>query len=290
MSLQGRVLIMRFLRTTKVRITEIFILLSFIAAVACPLAGQTLDQRLTQQTDFIPQTASPTDQLIEVGSKFQIPLAIEWLDEKEAGALYPLSFRGGSVGELIQSIVQRSPTHQLLVDDRIVHIYSSLAYNNPLNFLNLQITGFNVKAESLLGAEAALRHSINELLYPELYRNGWAGGYGCGCPPEFWKRNITFSGSNLTIRQVLNLIVEESRKFLWVVRLDREELTGEEPKWVGVSINETGHSPLNSRWRFVLLGDELSNKDLKLTADSHPKGQELRRALNQASGSRLRDQ
>ena len=245
-----------------VRITQIFILLFLTGAVACPVAGQTLDERLTQQTDFIPQAASPPDQLIEVGRKFQIPLAIEWLDEKEeVVALRPLSFRHGSVRQLIESIVQRSPQHQFLVDERIVHVHSSIAYDHPLNFLNLQISSFGVKDESLLGAEAGLRHSINQLLYPELYKNGWGGGYGCGCPPEFWKRNITFSGSNLTIRQVLNSIVEESGKFLWVVRLNRKELSGDKPKWLGVAINESGHSPLNTRWRFILLGEERSKND-----------------------------
>ena len=248
------------------RITRIIILLSFTAALACPIAGQTLSERLTQLTDYIPQADSPPDQLIEVGRKFQIPLAIEWLDEKEAGALRPLSFRRGSVGQLIESIVQRSPNHQLLFGERIVQVHSSFAYDHPLNFLNLRISGFTVKDQSLLGAQDILRHSINELLYPELYKGGWAGGYGCGCPPEFWKKDITFSGSNLTIRQVLNLIVEESSKFLWVVRLNREELTGDKPKWLGVPIDKYGHSPLNSRWLFILLGDERSNNDLNPAA------------------------
>jgi len=187
--------------------------------------------------------------------------------EKEAVALHPLSFRGGSVGQLIESIVQRSSRHQLLVDDRIVHVHSSFAYSHPLNFLNLRISSFAVKDESLLGAQARLRHSINELLYPELYKNGWGGGYGCGCPPEFWEQNITFSGSNLTIRQVLNLILEESRKFLWVVTLNREELTGDKAKWVGVPIDKYGHSPLNTRWRFILLGEERSKNELNPTAN-----------------------
>ena len=264
------------------RITLIFILISFTAAVACPVAGQTLDERLAQQTDFIPQPASPPDQLIEVGRKFQIPLAIEWLDEEDVVALPPLSFRRGSVGQLIESIVQRSPQHQLLVDDRIVHVHSSFAYDHQLNFLNMRIGGFAVKDESLLGAQARLRHSINELLYPELYKYGWGGGYGCGCPPEFWKQNITFSGSNLTIRQILNLIVEESRKFLWVVRLNREELIGDKPRWVGVPIDKFGHSPLNTRWRFILLGEDRSNNDLNPGRQpDRDKGHESSGGLNQ---------
>jgi len=236
------------------------LLLSFAAAFVCPVAGQTLKQRLDQQTDFIPQIASSPDQLIEVGRKFQIPLAIELLEEKEVVALPPLSFRGGSVEELIEAIVQRLPEHQLSVDDRIVHVYSFSAYSHPFNFLNLRISSLAVKDQSLLGAQDALRHGINELLYPELYKNGWVGGYGCGCPPQFWEKNITFSGDNLTIREVLNLIAQNSGKFLWVVRLKKEELTGDKPKWLGVPISENGHSPLNARWSFILLGEERSKK------------------------------
>jgi hypothetical protein len=247
------------LQSTKLRITQVCLLLSFAAAYVCPVAGQTINQSLDQQTDFIPQTASPPDQLIEVGRKFQIPLAIEWLDEKEVVALPPLSFRGGSVGELIEAIVQRSPEHQLTVDDRIVHVYSFSAYSQPFNFLNLRINSLAVKDQSLLGAQNALRHGINELLYPELYKNGWGGGYGCGCPPQFWEKNITFSVDSPTIREVLNLIAQNSGKFLWVVRLKREELTGDKPKWLGVPIDESGHSPLNSRWSFILLAEDRSN-------------------------------
>ena len=97
----------------KLRITHVFILLSLTAAVACTFAVQTLDERLTQQTDFIPQPASPPDQLIEVGRKFQIPLAIEWLDEKEEvvtpSALFP-PWLCGTVDRIHRTALTSAPT------------------------------------------------------------------------------------------------------------------------------------------------------------------------------------
>lgn len=239
----------------KLLITGIVFLMYFAAASAEVIAGQTLGQKLALHSDFAVENASPADQLIEVARRFRIPMAVEWLEDENEITPLPLSFRGGSVDQLIESIVKRSPGHQLFIDDRLVHVYSSFAYSHRFNFLNLRITSFVVKDQSLLCAEFMLRHSIDELLYPEVYKGGWNGGYGCGCPPEFWKPEISISGSNSTIREILNMIIAGSGKFLWVVRLNREELSGDRPMWEGVPRDGSGDSPLNTRWRFVLLSE-----------------------------------
>ncbi|HYJ47236.1 MAG TPA: hypothetical protein VEV81_11555, partial [Pyrinomonadaceae bacterium] len=75
----------------------------------------------------------------------------------------------------------------------------------------------------------------------------------------FWKKNITFSGEDLTIREILTRIIEESGNALWVVQLSRSEFAGKRPKWVGIPLDDHGHSPLNTRWRFLPLSEERSN-------------------------------
>ena len=226
-------------------------------------SAQTLQERLEQQTAFIPQNSSPAEQLIEVAQRFKIPMAIEWLDQKSAQSKSTLNFERGSVLDLIKAIIQQSPEHQLLIEGRILYIYPPSVAAHQFNFLNLRIENYEVNEESLFGAEDALRICINVMLYPELYKDGYAGGYGGGYPDVFWKKNITFSGDDLTIREILNGIAAESGNALWIVKLNSDEFDGDQPKWIGVPINESGHSPLNSRWQFIPLNEERTDNTRK---------------------------
>ena len=221
--------------------------------------AQTLKERLEQQTGFIPRNSSPAEQLIEVAQGFKIPMAIEWLERTNEQSKPTLTLKRRSVLDLIKAIVEQSAEHQLIVEDRILYIYPPAVVSHPFNFLNLRVKNFDVKDESLFGAQDVLRMHLNMMLYPELYKNGYGGGYGGGYPHAFWKKNITFSGHDLRIREILNKIVEESGNALWVVKLNPDEFAGDKPKWVGVPINNNGHSPLNSRWRFIPLSEERSN-------------------------------
>jgi hypothetical protein len=217
--------------------------------------AQTIKERLERQTDFVPQKSSPAEQLIEVARRFKIPMAIEWLEQTREQSNPQLALKGRSVHDLIEAIVRQSPEHQLLIEDRILYVHPPAVVSHPFNFLNLRIPNYSVKDESLFGAEAALRTSINMKLYPELYKNGYGGGYGGGYPHAFWQKNITFSGRDLTIREILTGIAEESGIAFWIVRLKPEEFIGDQPKWIGVPRNKSGHSPINSRWQFLPLNE-----------------------------------
>jgi hypothetical protein len=52
---------------------------------------------------------------------------------------------------------------------------------------------------------------------------------------------------------MLPFIAEELGNELWIVRLNPDELTGDRPKWEGVPLNKSGHSPINYRWQFIPL-------------------------------------
>jgi hypothetical protein len=247
------------------------ILILFIAAIAahfCSIPhayGQTLKEKLEQQTKFHPQSSSPVEQLVEVALEFQIPMAIEWLEQPNGRSSSAPAFGGGSVLHLIEQIVQQSPNHQLAVGDHSLHVFSPLAVSHPLNFLNLRIPRFVVRDESLLGAQAWLRTMINMMLYPELYKDGFGGGHGGAADSPFWIRGITISVENLTIREILTKIAEANGNALWVVELSPDELAGGKPRWDGVPRDEYGHSPLNNRWRFITLIRERPNNGMQRT-------------------------
>ena len=252
---------MKFKRDNRMK--HIFGLVLLFAASLCLFShasAQTLEERLNQQTDFLPRNASPVEQLVEISQRFKIPMAIEWVEQTGEQFKPGLVFKRGTILELIRAVVSQSPDHQVISEGRILHVYSTEFVSHPFNFLNLRIEEYRVEDESVFGAEFSLRMAINMTLYPELYKNGYAGGYGGGYPDVFWKKNITFSGEDLTIREILNRIVEESGSALWVVQLNRKEFTGKRPKWVGVPLDDYGSSPLNTRWRFLPLSEERSNQ------------------------------
>ena len=215
---------------------------------------ETLKDALDQKTAFIPQAHRPEEQLIEISQKFGIPMAIEWVVDPSADAKDSLHFHEGTVLQLIRSVVAQSSDHQVEIGNDEIHVFSRAAVLSPLNFLNLRIQSYDVKNESLLGAEALLRTKINMLLYPGKYRLGFGGGYGSAPDDPFWARNVTISGANLTIREILTRIARANANSSWIVTFSHAELTGSKPAWEGVPPDNAGHSPLNHRWKFVELG------------------------------------
>jgi len=251
--------------------TQILLTLTSVVSIAAVwsvphTSSQTLISKLERQTEFLPQSALPVEQLIEVAQQFKIPMAIEWLERSNAKPQTVVTFSGGSVLQLLNAILQESSEHQLVVEDRMLRVFSQAVVSHPFNFLNLHISRYQVTDESLLGAQAMLRTKINMMLYPELYKHGYGGGYGGAADSGFWVRNISFSGQDLTIREILMKIAEANGNAVWVVRLSPEELAGDKPKWLGVAINEYGHAPINDRWRFIALSECERSKRLQLTA------------------------
>jgi hypothetical protein len=224
--------------------------LLWVTPKAC---GQSLAERLNRKTNFVPQSSEPADQLVEIAKRFEIPMAIEWLDQPNEEPRSAAVF-SGSVLQLIESIVQRSRQQTMIVQERMVYIFPPVVVEHPFNFLNLRIPHYRVKNESLLGANFMLRISIDMLLDPTPY-DGYAGGYGSAPDDPFWKPNITVSGQNLTVREILNKVAKASGNALWVVNLRQDEFAGDKPKWIGVAKGELGSSQLDGRWRFIALRD-----------------------------------
>ena len=245
------------------RFKQTLLTLIFVLSIADPLSvaqtrGQNLSAKLEQQTDFFPQPAPPVEQLVEVAQQFEIPMAIEWLERSNAKPQSVVPLSGGSVLQLLQAILQQLPEHELVVEDRMLRVFSPAVVSHSFNFLNLRISSYQVTDESLLGAQAMLRTKINMILYPELYKHGHAGGYGGASDSVFWVRNMSLSGRGSTIREILTKIAEANGNALWVVRLSPEELAGDKPKWLGIPINKYGHAPINDRWRFIALSQKPS--------------------------------
>ena len=95
---------------------------------------------------------------------------------------------------------------------------------------------------NIIDAQAALRFEIHATLHPERYAAaGFTGGYSYAVPkPEsFNLKNISFSGKNFTVRQLLNTIVRQNGNALWIVKLVPSKMVKGEPYFAPGSSPET---------------------------------------------------
>jgi hypothetical protein len=147
-----------------------------------------------------------------------------------------------------------SPEHFLEIDDGLVHIYPPTEAVHPFNFLNIRLKSYSVKDGDLFAAEDQLRWAIRFTLEPEKYLHGYGGGYGHGAHDVFEMPKFTLSGSDLTIREVLNRIALDQGNALWVATIKSADLKGDEPCWKRKGL-DGGHLPITSAWRFFPLAD-----------------------------------
>lgn len=189
---------------------------------------QSLNQKLEQKAQFKPIAEAPLDQLIEVAKAFQIPMGIEWSDSPQCKAS-PATFRAQqTVGQLLSAIIRRCPAQRLTVEPGIVHVYSRFA-RHPRNILNLRVWGFQVKDSDMYDAQFELRLAIDMQLHPDKYSGGYAGGHGSPGDGPFSIPNISFSGRNVRVRDILDGIVKSSGNALWVARLKAASLNQRVP-------------------------------------------------------------
>jgi len=216
--------------------------------------AQSLEEKLATATDYVPKATAPSDQLVEVARRFNIPMGIEWVDGAGTAPL-DQTLRPGkrSVKELIEEIASLSPGYRVEVDNGLVRIYSPEALH-PFNFLNIRLKSYTVKDEDLFGAEHGLRLAIRFTLQPAKYRFGYAGGYGHPANHVFQFPKFTLSESNVTVREVLNAIALAQGNALWITRIKTEDLQGDEPGWTRKGA-DGGDSPVTSAWHFLPLAE-----------------------------------
>ncbi len=215
--------------------------------------AESLEEKLGTITDYVPKANEPVDQLVEVARRFKIPMGIEWV-ERTGTATRDKTLPSGkrSVRELIEEITSVAPDHRMEVDHGIVHIYSPAEAVHAFNFLNIRLNSYSVNDGDLFAAEDQLRWAIRFTLEPEKSLNGYGGGYGHGANHVFQIPKFTLSGSDLTIREVLNRIALAQGNAVWVVMIKRADLEGDVPRWRRKGV-DGGDFPITSSWRFLPL-------------------------------------
>lgn len=215
---------------------------------------QSLEDKLSQKAAFIPRSKSALEQLIEIAQHYELPMGIEWFDRpREEKAAVTLPSDSVTVRDLIQTILLQSQGHQLSVENGIVHITHPTLTAATKNLLNLRISEFQIENLDLPDAEAQLRLKIGMTLQPELYTQGYGGSNRYYLKGAFSKRNITVSGKNLTVREILDDIAKANGGILWVVQLTPQQLAGTKPSKTASPdpLFEGKPEPIDYPWRFI---------------------------------------
>jgi hypothetical protein len=251
--------------------------LSFLVSlIFCSLVSvhaQATDEILDQKTSFFPHAEDPVAQLLEIGSRFGIPMAIEWLEQSEElrNPWADKTAEGSShtVRELITAVIDRSPGHIARIEDGFLRVYLPGVETSRRNLLNIRLARFSVSGEHLFGAENSLRLSINITLFPEKYLNGYTDSYGYPPDHPFTIKNVSFDGHGRSVRKVLNGLARANGNSTWIVHLKESDFTGRRPFWRRRDYDKNEPFGVGARLRFepLLELNDLAEEELVLEYD-----------------------
>src|SRR5258705_12861891 len=143
--------------------------------------AESLEEKLSTVTDYVPKAIAPVDQLVEVARRFKIPMRIEWVER--AGPATPAKTPPSgkrSVRKLIEEIVSVSPEYRVEVDRGLLRIYSPTEAVHPFNLLNILLESYSVNEGDLFDAENQLGWALSLRLGLKKNLNGNRVVYGNG--------------------------------------------------------------------------------------------------------------
>ena len=216
--------------------------------------GSDLEDKLARKADFVPSQKRVLDRFVAIAQHYEIPMGIEWINgspELESPSSRPRD--SYTVRDLLTAIVARLPDYQLTVDNGIVHVAPPVYAVRSENVLNLVIEEFKIENNNLFEADHELRLSVDMTLHPDEYEGGYVGGFGYGPGDVFAKRNFSFKGDDLTVRQILDGLAKANGNALWIAEFEREDFAPQTKSKAG-PVNDKSEAS-KRQWRFVPLRD-----------------------------------
>jgi hypothetical protein len=154
------------------------------------------------------------DGLTHVGSEFQVPMGIEWLNTSEARTSFNLHWNTATVEEIIETIAHTQPGYEVRVSDGVVHI-SPTEIPREQNFLFINIGSFEVHNGVVEMAEQRLRNTVKRTTIPA--KPGPREGIGGSLATNVDSQPISVQLRDASVRDVLDSLARVSAKKIWVV-------------------------------------------------------------------------
>jgi hypothetical protein len=155
-------------------------------------------------------TLSLVGALIRVSNDFHVPMGIVWVNSASARAERPFAWKDATVQEIIQTIVSTQHGYQVLIRDRVVHVFPPISDNQ--NFLKTNIGEFSVHDADVELAYFKLR----TLLRPPEHGNRFLSIAGPG------DSKVTVELKNSPVEDVLDALTVASNLKIWIVTFSND--------------------------------------------------------------------
>jgi len=161
------------------------------------------------------------DALMRVGSQFQIPMGIEWVDTPAARMRLARSWKDATVRQILWEIVHTQRDYEFAVENGVIHVHSPTLIPNRQNFLRLKIGRFDVRHQVVEMASRNLYERVKLIVSPP--KPGQRGGgviSSLGVNPD--DPEITVELANSSVEDALDALLVASNRKIWIVTFSRD--------------------------------------------------------------------
>jgi len=149
--------------------------------------------------------------LIDLAYEYQLPTAIEYVDTNLADRHISLEFRHERLRNILDTIIKQNSDYRVTFAGSIVDIYSPKRRDDSSNLLNTVIKSFLVTDADTQRADMDLVCALARHLVPP------RGCFGSFAPGQWGPLKITVHMQNAKVHEILNAIVAENGKAIWIV-------------------------------------------------------------------------
>jgi hypothetical protein len=156
------------------------------------------------------QASSFVDALLKTASRFQLPLAVEWVQSPDTLKPVRLAPNSATPTEAIEAIVSFHTDYAWQLENGVIHVFPKAIVNDPRNPLNVIVSQVPDRSWTVRDADNFLFQSIGQtvrLTGPKVL----PVSSPAGSEPQFH-----LAASNAPAREVLNQIITASKMKIWV--------------------------------------------------------------------------
>jgi hypothetical protein len=158
---------------------------------------------------FDADSRSMAELSVQMAYRYELPMAIEYLDRDSLRKPLHLKMRNQSVRQLIAAIAGSLPEYRVDFSQGLVDIYSPTARSDAANPFNKVIHRYGVEGLDTHYADAQLLCALGRQTNPHS---------GCGgsiAPGQWGDLKITLHIENKRVYEILNAIVAQNGRAIW---------------------------------------------------------------------------
>ena len=220
--------------------------------LTAPVQAQDLTPASERVQAYSLQANSFIDALLKIATRFQLPLAVEWV--KSADTLRPvrLNLREPSATAMLDAIVSAHGDYGWQFENGVVHVFQKAIVNDSRNPLNVVIERFPNDSWTVNFADTYLFHTVREVVSPTGQTGIVFSVLGSPGEPQF-----QFGAENAPVREILNKIITASKMKIWIATFPNNSSLTVKGFWEGTPMYDPKYVALEDQpfWIFLRWGD-----------------------------------